>query len=1165
MPRSHANYSNGEVRHGDTNRQKQPDYRVPGHSQGPVLEGAASSGNSFPRLFVLTAKNKSSLQAASLNLARWLSGRFLGREALADLAHTLCSRRSQLAWRRTLSAADCIELERALGQEFTPVRSAPSHAKNLFVFTGQGAQYHSMGQELIHTGSKFKDSLVTSERILKTFGASWSLLEELQLEKDVCRINQSRIAQPCVTALQIALVELLESVGIRPDAVIGHSSGEIAAAYAAGALSQREALRVSYHRGRISDIHGRLSASKGAMLVVGLGEDAANQACLSVETGKVNVACINSPSSTTLSGDESGILQLQKTLDDRGIFNRRLNVDLAYHSHHMKEPGAEYYGFLDDMNHSAPIPSVQFISSVTGGLKSTGFGPTYWVQNLVSPVNFSAALETYCRMHDPGSHDGFQAPNHSIVEIGPHSSLSTPIRQTITGSQLGGFKSAYLPSLVRGQDAIKAILDLVGRSFMAGQLVDLVAANALDGSSRSRNVIPELPPYAWDHSTEFWHESRLSVEDRMRSEPRHNLLGLRMVGYASHDRRWRNLISVDNLPWLRDHVVDSFVTFPGSAYLCMALEALSQLIKHDPASLRPHQYVIRDVEFLKALVIPDIPGNKVEIQLSLTPSSAGNKRNSTGWEVFEVNSWTKELGWSQNCRGAITAEYLSLDDDIEEFQEHNIQAALQLQEFVTMKSACKVKLDSKRFYEELEAAGNKYGKTFAILEDLKVGNSHAVGKVAIPQLEEAGHAVSEQSYIIHPATLDAFLHTSFPICSRNHSLGSIMVVSVEELRISTDITSQPGRSLCVGASVPRRDGRSSTAYVSAFESDYNSDLKPVVSLNGELQAIGEAPASSLNVQANEAVVYTVKWESDVEFVSEDHFPSAPEPEINKPTKILPEEKRDLFHQAACLYIYQSLCELSNQKQYTVAAHMSFFYEWIQKFSTSKEYLKVLEEFQKIGDLAYDIGSLGVEGEVLQRVGTQLTSLLTGGVDPLTCLLDGGLLYRFYADDESLERLCAHLVTYLKLAVFKNPRMRVLEVGAGTGGTTLPVFRGLAASGSQPFERYDYTDISSGFFGNAQDTFKDWSEMVRYKTMNIEEDPVDQGFDEGSYDLIIASNVIHATERINISLGHIRKLLKPGGKLALLEVTLFDPVLSMVFGILPGWWRGKSRLRNIVAA
>ena len=1178
MDASSKNGVNGfpeEVRNCDIHHITQADYDHLSSSQD-------STPQEVPRLFVLTAKNKSSLQTASLRLAEWLSDRVMERGDLADLAYTLCSRRSQLAWRRAISATSSIELEQALVHDFISTRSTTFRAKNLFVFTGQGTQYYSMGRELIGTDSKFRESLVKSDQILKELGAPWSLLAELQHEKEASRINDSKFAQPCVTALQIALVELLASVGVRPKTVIGHSSGEVAAAYAAGALSQREALEVSYHRGRISEIYGRLSKSQkgasvpGAMLAVGLGEDAANEICSSVEMGKVKVACINSPLSTTLSGDESGILQLQKILDQRGVFNRRLKVDLAYHSHHMKEPGAEYRQSIQDIDHSIPRQGVQFISSVTGGLKSTDFGPDYWVQNLVSRVNFSTAIETYCSLPDLG--EVFPKETvHNVIEIGPHNSLSTPIRQTVTGSQTDGFKNVYYPTLVRGQDAVKAFLDLAGRLFTAGHAVDLVATNALDGSLQNFTIIADLPPYAWDHSNEYWHESRLSAEHRMRLEPHHDLLGIRMVGGASHDRRWRNLISIENLPWIRDHVVDSFITFPGSAYLCMALEALSQLIKHDVASRRPHQYVIRDVEFLKALLVPDVAGSKVEIQLSLTPSSASNKMNSTGWEVFEVNSWTKEGGWSQNCRGSIMAEYLNVDENIEEFQEHAIQAHSQLQDFLKIKKLCKTQLDSKRFYEDLEASGNRYGKTFATLEDINVGSNHAIGKVVIPKdLQEVTDGdVKGHSYIVHPATLDALLHASFPVCSRDNSVGSIMIVGVEELRISADLNSQPGQALHVGATVPRKEARSSTAFVSAFESSPNS-LRSVISIHGELQAVGEAQPSTLNARPDAAVVYSMKWESDVEFVTEEYFSTTPQTAIpedippsetpdhaadatsseSKKIKITPEEKRDVFLRAACIFIHQSIRDLSAREDLKIASHMTFFYEWIQKFSTSQEYLKVTENFQSIDDLAYDLGSVGVEGEILQRVGTNLTTLLTGGVDPLTCLLDGGLLHRFYADDESLDALCAHLVAYLKLAIFKNPRMKVLEIGAGTGGTTFPVFKGLTTPGSLPFKHYDYTDISSGFFGNAQEKFKDWSEMLVYKVLNIEFDPIDQGFEEGTYDLIIASNVIHATERINVSLDHIRKLLKPGGRLALLEVTQFDPVLSMVFGILPGWWRGR---------
>lgn len=1119
----------------------------------------------YARLFILTAKSEASLRATSLNLASWLRTHHPESAAFADLAYTLCSRRSQLTWRRTISAADSLQLEQALSEGFAAVKSVTSPTKSLFTFTGQGAQHYAMGRELLQVSTTFRDSLLASDRMLKGLSASWSIIDELQLGKSDSRINESRIAQPCVTALQIALVDLLHSLGIRPNAVIGHSSGEIAAAYAAGALSQAAALQVAFHRGRISDIHRRTSTSKGAMLAVGLGEAEASKFCLSLETAEVKVACINSPLSTTLSGDEIGISQLQKTFDDNGVFNRKLDVDLAYHSHHMEQPAIEYRGLLDGLAHKMPKLSVQFISSVTGKLKTSGFGPAYWVENLVSQVRFSAALEAYRQMHDNSSGGISQTITHNIIEIGPHSALSTPVLQTVSRSQSKGFMHAYYPSLVKGRDAVRSILDMTGKLFAAGLQVDLTAINALDGSLQERSVLRDLPPYAWDHSNEFWHESRLSIQHRLRPEPHHDLLGDRVVDYAANDRRWRNLVSVDALPWLRDHVVDDFVTFPGSAYVCMALEALKQVIRADRACGKPDEYTFCDVEFLKALIIPDLPNTKVEVNLSLTPCSAGTKRNSTGWEEFRVCSWSEKTGWSQNCHGFIIAHYPSLADGIEVYQERDLQAMSQKKEYSMMNNASKTRIDSTRFYEELEASGNKYGKNFATLKNIRVGDTQAVGNVTIPNPAENMHTEVMQPHTIHPATLDALLHSSFPISSCDNSAGSIMIVSIKEFTISADTNNQPGHLFHVGASVSREDARSSTATILVFEGDQNSELRPVISLSGELRAVGEKRGASQNPQANKAVVYQMKWDRDVDFITGDHCFSTSRASPLEPGEVSPEEKQAILNQAASVYIHDCLRGMTHQKQDISVPHMHLLYKWMERFSTSEEYQQNLESPSRARTSLERLETLGVEGELLQRVGGQIKSLLTGRLDPLACLLEDGLLHRFYAEDESLTRCCAHLVTYLELAIFKNPQMKVLEVGAGTGGTTLSMLKALTKAGSVPFEHYGYTDISSGFFGDAKEKLKDWSEMVTFKTLNIEEDPTQQGFDEGSYDMVIASNVIHATERIRESVGNVRKLLKPGGKLALVEVTRFDAFVNLIFGVLPGWWRGKSIQMSLATA
>lgn len=1155
-PKLHVKFPNGEEAKVHVERKQQPKYQNVNGTYTINKEQSISVPSNLTRLFVITARSKNSLSGTSQSLARWLSNHQLNDEALADLAYTLCSRRSHMAWRRSILASNSHELEEALYQDSNPVKSVDSHSKTLFIFTGQGAQHFAMGRELLRTKSKFTDSLLLSEKILKDLGASWSIIDELQLEENASHVNESRLAQPCVTALQIALVNLLESLGVRPHAVIGHSSGEIAAAYAAGALSQAAALKVAFYRGYISEIFRRTSDSKGAMIAVGLGEDEASNACLTVENGEVNVACVNSPSSTTLSGDELAISQLQKSFDDSGVFNRRLKVDIAYHSHHMRKPAVKYLGYLEGLEHGIPNPSVNFISSVTGEWKQGNFGPSYWVDNLVSRVSFSAALGTYCKMHECTPQVTSSTPVHDFIEIGPHSALSTPILQTVLHVQPKGFKSAYQASLIRHRDAVRTMLDVVGRLFAAGKPVDLVAANALDGSSQRRSNLHNLPPYVWDHSSVYWHESRLSVQHRMRREPHHDLLGLRIIGYASPDQRWRNLISVDALPWLRDHVVDNFVTFPGSAYLCMALEALKQTMRDDRMPVQPHQFVFRDVEFLKALIIPDVPNTTIEVNLILTPSESGNRRNSTGWEEFRVSSWSDKTGWSHNCQGLVMAEYPNPADGIEAFQEQDFQMLSQKQEFRSMKSASKDSMNARKLYEDLEASGNKYGRYFALLEEVWVGEMQAVGRVNIPDVAECMPSKFMQPHTIHPTTLDALLHTTFPLFTRHNAAGSILVVGIKELTIAANIPSEPNHSFLVGASVSPNCARSTPAYVLAFERDRDSDLRPVVSLSGELRAIGEAQSASQETQADISTVYAMNWEPDVDFVTKDYFLTTPDIKLPGSKERSFEETSDTFRKAAYVYIQNCLSEIADRKHDVLASHMAFLYEWMQKIATSEGYRKVINDPKSVEMSLHDLKTLGIEGEVLSQVGSQITSILIGKLDPLACLLENGLLHRLYSDDSSM-RCCAHLIEYVKLATFKNPQMKVLEIGAGTGGTTLPVLRALTTAGSLPIKHYDYTDISPGFFGNVQGKLKEWSESITFRTLDIEEDPTGQGFVEASYDLVIASNVLHATKHIEESIGHVRKLLKPGGRLAMIEMVRSESFTNLIFGTLPGWWRGMS--------
>ena len=901
------------------------------------------------------------------------------------------------------------------------------------------------------TQSAFRDSMNRSDKILKDLGSSWSLLDALLRDKASSRINHSEIAQPASTAIQIALVDLLQSFNIRPQAVLGHSSGEIAAAYAAGFLSHHTALTVSFYRSFISTWWQQSGSCRGAMLASGLGEDEILPYIAMVRKGTLSVACVNSPSSTTISGDEVAIDELNKILSDDSIFSRKLTVDTAYHSHHMKQIAHQYLAALKGINSIEPSPnSIRFFSSVTGTEKTSGFGPDYWVANLISKVQFNAGLERLCCSIVPSS---TASSLHHFIEIGPHAALSGPIRQTISQISLVDFKYCYYSSLLRDQDARTTVLNLAGKLFENGCPVNLEVSNSLeeaplqnklgilDQTSPECRVVTDLPPYSWDHSNRYWNESRLSKDYRTRLHPPHELLGLRIVSSNTLEPTWRNLFSVDSLPWLQEHVIDNFALFPGSGYLCMAMEAVRQMTSERQIPGVITKYIMRDITYAKALVIPDAPA-KVEVQFILRPSKGPSDKLASTWDDFRVISLARDGSWSEHCSGSIMAEFASgtyeVASSVNDFVGNTAQRMLN-----RVSEECSEDVDSKSFYDGLRVNGIDYGENFSTIKKLRIGHCKALGTVAIPDIGNIMPSKYMQPHILHPATFDALMHIVLPLYSRHCSLGPVMLIAIDEVTISANMSKNPGDELIVACELFPAGPRSGSVDVSVFQTDDQGTLFPVVTLSHEeFRGIGEGTKTL--AASHRKISYNMKWGADVDYL-----------------------------------IPRSLATPEG----TAAAEPS-------------------------------------------RTSDNLTSTLVEKVDSPSTL----------SSDNSLRRIYPQMRAYIRALGFKKPHMSILEIDAGTGLSTRHILHSLTDEEGDLIDYYDFTDVSSDSFDKARSQFQEGDKYMRYKILDIECDPIGQGFAEGSYDLIIAANGLSAKKSIATTLSNIRKLLKPGGRLISVEIT-----------------------------
>lgn len=379
---------------------------------------------------------------------------------------------------------------------------------------------------------------------------SWSLVSELTETRSSEHLRQPEFSQPLVTALQLCIIAVLETWGIKPHSVVGHSSGEIAAAYTAGLLDRAGAIIAAFYRGRAALNRKEDVDSDVGMLAVGLGAQTTSE-FLEKHVGRAWIACFNSPSSVTVSGKNATLEALREEITACGHFARRLQVDLAYHSELMGVIGQEYEKLLtlDDKFHpldsecaAASTGDVTWFSSVTVSKKTTLADASYWKTNMVSAVRFDGALKAML--------EDEKAPNF-LIEIGPSGALAGPVSQILKSltAAVGGDIS-YCASWSRGVDAGKSLFDVAGRLFVAGAPIDMTVVNQYDGKERT---IIDLPKYTWNHTVKYWHENAASKDWRFRKYIVHDLLGSKILGSSWHAPTWRSRLNVANVPFLMDH------------------------------------------------------------------------------------------------------------------------------------------------------------------------------------------------------------------------------------------------------------------------------------------------------------------------------------------------------------------------------------------------------------------------------------------------------------------------------------------------------------------------------------------------------------------------------------------------------------------------------------
>ena len=479
-----------------------------------------------------------------------------------DLAYTLSARRSRF-FQRAFAVAEPQSLGSALDASRMVLGKSSAATQQVgYVFTGQGAQWAGMGAELFAEFEVYRQCIRSLDQILSKLPdpPEWTVESALHEPMASSRIHEPEFSQPLCTALQIGVVDLLASWHIQPIATVGHSSGEIAAAYAAGTHTAEEAIIMAYYRGKVLATH----KTPGLMLAVGLGQTEVS-AYLQLLKGKVVVAAVNSPSGVTLSGDEEAIKHLKDVFDEQKTFARLLQTGgKAYHSHHMAVLGETYERLTQgalrilstEISHGTRRDPALWISSVDPSTTQSAITlkPSYWRKNLESPVLFSPAVEALAKT------EGLNLD--LLVEIGPHAALAGPLRQIRAelDKQDKVKLAPCLGSIIRGEDGYRNMLSLAGNLFIRNVSIDLAAVNSNGTSLHQGTIIADLPNYQFHYGEPIYYESRYNKEWRLRKHLRHDILGAKQPGCAKGRPAWRNMLRLKDVPWLDDHKVGCFAS-----------------------------------------------------------------------------------------------------------------------------------------------------------------------------------------------------------------------------------------------------------------------------------------------------------------------------------------------------------------------------------------------------------------------------------------------------------------------------------------------------------------------------------------------------------------------------------------------------------------------------
>ncbi|WP_431045998.1 SDR family NAD(P)-dependent oxidoreductase [Streptomyces sp. P1-3] len=1073
---------------------------------------------------------------AALTAARRMAERLgtCGERDYYDLAYTACRRRGHHEHRAAVLAdhpAEAAALLDRLASGEQPVAGAEAaaaeHGNVALAFCGNGSQWAGMGADLLAADPVFRAAVSDADDALRPL-LGWSVPAELTAAAADRRPDTTDVAQPLLFAVQVGVVAMLRSLGVRPAGVVGHSSGEMAAAWAAGVLELDAAARVVVERSRAQ----ATTAGDWGMAAIGADEESV-RALLAPYAGRLEIAGVNSAQDVTVSGDRAALAELGRDLRRRGVYCQDLGLAYAFHSHAMDGLEDGLLAALADLEaHRAHTP----YASATTGTVLTGpeMDAAYWWRNLRHPVLFAPAVT---RLRERGC--------DIVVEVGPHPVLGGYLRRPVPGRPPPA-PLTVVPTLSRDVPGPTAVRAAVSRLLAAG------ARGGTDAFFPRPGRVVDLPAYPWERERHWNGDPGVWLRRCGDGTIDHPLLGERA---AVAEPTWHGTFDPARVPWLAGHKIAEAVLMPATGYVDMALAAGRRA--WDSA------VEITDLTIPHALVLPFDDDRQVQIQTTLSADDGLARIASRGEDTD---------AWQDHARGRARrlldppAGPLDLDRLAAELTERRPAADL---------------------YHGLERAGVRYGPDFLVLdEDLLIDGDQALTRYTT-EAELDG-------YEAHPALLDGAVQTGLvlledlavhgvphlpasidrvrawrPLPAAGHFHARLRARSGRESLLDLTVADPDGQVCLLLEGVrlrrvdkPRTSGVLHHATVLRAASRPGQDLGPspvpdpaelVRACGPELRELRSAARRGDRAHAFDAARELAA-----------HFGAAAIAGALPDAGAGPFTVPDLIGAG----VPQPYTKLLGVLLETAGAHGLVASDGSGGSGGSGgsdgpggarrwRIVRTPAPRERFRDLTERCPGLAVELTLLGTCGTRLPEVLSGRRAPEDVLpteTNRHLLEELYSGGGmpwfGARAARAVLAALVRTWPADRP-LRVLEIGAGSGGTTaqlLPVL---------PPERteYAYTDVSDSVFPRARRRFPA-HDFVTYRTLDLDQDPVEQGLPEAGFDVVAAGHALHTADDLRRSLDHIGRLLADGG--LLLATEPHDPAASaLLSGLLPGFWRQQD--------